>query len=65
MNGSDQPEVVKNYFSKARESQDYLSQYGDSGKDKNNGVSLSYQHIAQNDPNLRLMKLYLCTLIQV
>src|SRR5690348_10063043 len=50
MSEQDEAKVILDFLYNIQESQDYLINYGDSGKDRNNGVSLSYQHIAQNDP---------------
>lgn len=50
MTEKEQPQVILDFLNNVQESKDYLKNYGDSGKDRNNGVSLSYQHIAQNDP---------------
>ncbi|MBN9289505.1 MAG: hypothetical protein BGO43_13100 [Gammaproteobacteria bacterium 39-13] len=50
MNGSIQPDVVDEFFSNIQEAENYLTQYGSSNKDTNNGVSLSYENIAKKAP---------------
>lgn len=44
------PQIAEIFLHNKEEAENYLSQYGNTGKDKNNGVSLSYEHIAKADP---------------
>lgn len=43
-------QIMDIFLKNKAESENYLSQYGQSGKDKNNGVTLSYERIAKIDP---------------
>ncbi|MBS0288149.1 MAG: hypothetical protein JSR17_12695 [Proteobacteria bacterium] len=50
MKDLNQVNIKEIFFSNIEEAKNYLNQYGNSGHDKNSGVSLSYDHIAKNDP---------------
>ncbi len=50
MRNAEQKNIMEIFLHNKNEAQEYLSQYGTTGQDRNIGVSLSYEQIYKNDP---------------